>query len=125
MLSACGGGGAFTAAPLATPTAQPTPTATPSLSANPTTLAFYTTGASAAQTVLVAESGYAGMLTEGDTCSGVASISPMQSTSPYTATVTPISAGTCTINFTDGTKTAPVSVVVTTSGVTINAQGKP
>jgi len=85
-------------------------------------LTFTSIGASAAQTVTVSETGFAGTLSETNTCSGVASVSPTQSTSPYTATVTPMSAGSCTVTFTDGKKTAPVAVSVTTTGVVVNSK---
>ena len=110
----------------ATPTASPTPTAPPPgvLSANPTTLSFYTTGASAAQTVLVQQTNFSGTLSETDTCSGIVTVSPTSSASPYSATVTPVAAGTCTITFSDGTQTAPVAVTVTTAGITVNTKGR-
>ncbi|HTV92868.1 MAG TPA: hypothetical protein VMG98_09150 [Verrucomicrobiae bacterium] len=112
--------------PTGSATATPTPTAPPPgvLSANPTTLSFYSTGASAAQTVLVQQTNFSGTLSESDTCSGIVSISPTSSTSPYGATVTPVAAGTCTITFSDGTQTVPVAVTVTTAGVTVNTKGR-
>ncbi len=113
--------------PTGTATATPTPTAPPPgvLSANPTTLSFYSTGASAAQTVLVQQTNFSGTLSETDTCSGIVSISPTSSTtSPYSATVTPVAAGTCTITFSDGTQTVPVAVTVTTAGVTVNTKAR-
>lgn len=126
MLAACGGGSssAILVTPSATPVPTPTPTAVPGvLTAHPTSLSFLTTGASAAQMVLVQEGNFSGTLSETDTCSGIVSLNPTQSVSPYTATVTPTAAGTCAINFSDGTMTVPVAVTVTTSGVTINAKG--
>lgn len=109
-----------------TPTTSSTPTPPPPgvLSANPTTLSFYSTGAGAAQTVLVQQTNFSGALSETDTCSGIATVSPTSSASPYTATVTPVAAGTCTITFNDGTQTVPVSVTVTTAGVVVNTKGR-
>jgi len=114
------------ASPSSTPAATPTPTAPPPgvLSANPKTLSFYTTGASAAQTVLVQQTNFSGTLSETDTCSGIVTVSPTSSASPYSATVTPVAAGTCTITFSDGTQTAPVAVTVTTAGITVNTKGR-
>lgn len=106
-----------------TPTPPPTPTPTPPppgvLSANPSSLAFF---AVATQSVLVQETNFSGTLRETNTCSGIATIAPSSSTSPYTAVVTPVAAGTCTITFTDGTQTAPVSVTVTAQSFTINVK---
>jgi len=112
--------------PTPTPTATPTPTPPPPgvLSVNPTTLSFYTTGASAEQTVFVQETDFSGTLSETDSCSGIVTVSPTSSSSPYSAIVTPVAAGTCTITFTDGTKTAPVAVTVTTAGITVNAKAR-
>lgn len=111
--------------PSSSPTASPTPTAPPPgvLSANPTTLSFYASGSNAAQTVLVQETSFSGSLSETNTCSGIVTISPTSSTSPYSAVVTPVAAGTCTITFSDGTQTAPVGVTVTTAGITVNTKG--
>jgi hypothetical protein len=95
------------------------------LTANPATLTFLATGAAAAQTTTVTEANFSGTLSETDTCSGIATVTPPKSTSPYTATVTPVSGGTCTITFTDGTQTAPVAVSVTSSGIIVNAQPRP
>jgi hypothetical protein len=108
--------------PTATATATPTPPPAGVLSVNPTTLAFYTTGAGAAQTVLVQETSFSGTLSETNTCSGVVTISPQSSTSPYSAVVTPVAAGTCTITFSDGTKTVPVGVTVTTANVIVDTK---
>ena len=69
--------------------------------------------------VLVQETNFAGTLSETNTCNGIATIAPSSSTSPYTAVVTPVAVGTCTITFTDGTQTAPVSVSVTAVSVVI------
>lgn len=78
-------------------------------------------GAGAAQTVTVSEAGFSGTLSETDNCSGIATVSPTQSTSPYVATVTPVSGGSCTITFTDGSQTAPVTVGITNTGVVVNS----
>jgi len=126
------GAGSGSASPSSSPSPSPSPspTATPTapppgiLSANPTTLSFYSTGASYAQSVLVQQTDFSGTLSETDTCLGIATISPASSASPYTATVTPVGAGTCTITFSDGTQTVPVSVTVTTAGVTVSTKGR-
>lgn len=113
-----------TTVPVVVSGGSPSPTPPPSaLVASPTSLTFLSAGAGAAQTVTVSEVAFGGTLSETDTCSGIATVSPTQSSSPYTATITPVGGGSCTITFTDGSQTAPVSVSVTTSGVIINGRG--
>jgi hypothetical protein len=77
------------------------------LSVNPTSLSFPSTS-SVAQTVTVSKSGYAGSISESDTCAGapaIATVSPSGSASASTGSatfsVTSASLGTCSITFGD------------------------
>jgi len=108
-----------TAVATATPTATPTPNA---LVVSQASLTFTSTGSSATQTVTASEVNFTGTLSETDTCSGVATVSPTSSASPFVATVTPVAAGNCTITFSDGIITTPVAVSVTTSGIVVNSK---
>jgi hypothetical protein len=88
------------------------------------------TGAQFAQTFTATEVGDSGAISETDTCSpgggAIATITPASASGPNaTFTVTPQSAGTCTVTVHDAFgQTAPVSVTVTTTGLTVQSQRK-
>jgi hypothetical protein len=116
LATACGGSSASPA------TTLPTTAPVAPLVLAPKSLAFSASGANAAQTVSVSETGYAGAFTETDTCSGIASVSPADGSGPSaTYTVTPLAAGTCTITIhdTNGQKSAvAVGITITQGSVT-------
>ena len=123
------GGPPGKAAPGMTPTANPTPspfavstpTLTPRPSPSPTpgpvrlsppTLAFASPGA-AAQTVTIAETGYAGAFTVDATgCAGIVTVVLAPNTQSFTAT--PVAAGSCTVIVRD-TQANATSLPVTVS----------
>jgi hypothetical protein len=125
-----------TATPTPTPTASPTPTPTATATATPTptpasvvpapgSLAFTSTGAAYAQSLVIAESGYSGTFSETDTCSSVASVGPLSAVgASYNATVTPTAAGSCTITVSDASAhSVKIPVAVTTSGLVVQGRG--
>jgi hypothetical protein len=89
----------------------------------PTSLSFLAAGSGFAQTFTASETGYPGTFTQTNTCnpSGgtIATVSPASGTAPVTFTVTPQSAGTCTITVSDsnGQSAGLTVTVTTTSGV--------
>lgn len=109
-----------TSAPTPTPTSTPTATPTPSLS--PTSLTFTNTGV--AQSLTATETNYSGVLTQSNTCSGIATVSPASRTGPSGSfTVTSVSAGSCTVTITDSAAhTVAASISVTTLGATIQSK---
>ncbi len=116
LATGCGGGSA------ASPAVPPPTTAPVSpLVLTPSTLAFLASGANAAQTFGVAETGYAGTFTETDTCGATATVSAQSPSGPAaTYTVTPLAAGACAITVRDanGQKaTVAVGVTITQGGV--------
>ncbi len=123
-----GGGPLPTAAPFATPTAPgatptptgatatPTPASTPlgAITVNPTSLAFIGTGAALALPFIASETGYTGVYTESDTCSGIATVTA-GAAGHYT--ITPSGAGTCSVTIADTfAQKASVAVSVTVTG---------
>jgi len=132
LFAGCGGGGGG-AAPQSPGSGSPillTPLSNTNAgsAAGPSTqsLQLSFTAAGALQYFLAAEPGYAGKLTESDTCSGIATFSPASGTGPsvvFTATAT--AAGTCTAKVQDATAhTAFVLVIVTTTGGNITSRYK-
>lgn len=129
-------GATATATPTPSPAATPTLGATPSPGATstpaptvtltlfPTSLTFTTTGAS--QSLTATETNYSSVLTESNTCSAIASVSPASRTgSSGTFNVTSVAAGSCTVTITDsGGRSAAATIGVTTLGVTIQARSK-
>jgi hypothetical protein len=79
-------------------------------------------GSAAAQAATVQETGYGGLFGELDTCTGIATVATSNAHGPSaTYTVTGVSAGNCSITFSDTfAQQQTISVVVTTSGFTIN-----
>jgi hypothetical protein len=79
---------------------------------------------------MASEAGDSGALAETDTCSPaggtIATVAPASANGPnVTFTVTPQSAGTCTVTIHDAFgQTVPVSVTVTTTGLTVQSQRK-
>ena len=114
-----------TPVPTATPTPTPVPTATPtptpvpaSIVLTPSSLSFTATGSAANQTFTASETGFTGAFTTGACVSGsttVATAAPGPNANQFT--VTPVAAGTCNLPVSDGTKTANVSITVTTTTV--------
>jgi hypothetical protein len=108
-----------TPTPTPTPTATPSPTPTPvpaTIVPAPASLAFTGLGAPNAQSFSVTESGYAGTFSEGDSCTGIATIV----TASPTFTVTPVAVGTCAITVLDIQQHhVAVAVTVTTSGLVV------
>ena len=92
------------------------------LLASPSPLNIDALGAAAALPATVSETGYNGLFGELDTCSGVATVTTSNAHGPSaTYTVTGVNAGNCSITFSDTfAQQATISVVVTTSGFTIN-----
>jgi len=118
--AACGGTtGAFVGPPTS---GNPTPAA---LTASPAALALSGAGAVYAQTAQVLEAGYSGVLSETDTCAGVASVTPASGSGPAQIyTVTGVAAGTCSVRVADANaQHATIAVTVTTAGIGVN--GKP
>jgi hypothetical protein len=107
-----------------TPVASATPTATPSPVISPASLAFTSAGVSLP--LVLTETGYIGVLTESDTCSGIATVSPATGTGPSaTFTVTSVAAGTCNVTITDSAgRFATAAIGVTTLGVTIQSKSR-
>ena len=70
------------------------------------------------------ETSYNGTFAENDNCTGKATITTSNNNGPTaTYTVTGVAAGSCTATFSDSfSQTAPVNIVVTTSGFTINSK---
>jgi hypothetical protein len=121
ICSGCGGGGTPPNLPL-NPTPSPTATPTPNpLAANPVSLSFSATGATAAQTIAVSETSYSGAFDEGDTCAGIASVTPSSASGPKANfTVTPSAAGSCTVTIKDANgqhSATSVNVTTTSFGV--------
>lgn len=128
-LAACGGpGGPFLGLPTPAPTAMPSAGATSTPSPPPppgvgfvqlstSTLAFVLTGAAGAASVQIAQSGYAGAFTVGQSsCAGIASVA----ISNATALVTPIGAGTCSVQIVGLNSSAALSISVTTTTLGVN-----
>jgi len=114
-----------TLSPSPSPSPSPTPTPTPApLALSPAALSFTASGASYAQTFAASESGYTGAFTETDTCNpgtAIATVSAASGPGPTANfTVTPQSAGSCTITVHDTngqTSTVTVGVTITQGGV--------
>lgn len=129
-LAGCAGGGFSQAAggaiaplphvasPSPGPTVAPTATPRPALSVTPAQLSFGGAGAPA-QVVTAHEDGYGNQaMTESDTCSGIAIVNPhvatTDSSGTATFTVSPTSAGSCSITVTDSAnQQGSVGTVVT------------
>ncbi|HTX57251.1 MAG TPA: hypothetical protein VMD47_09115 [Candidatus Acidoferrales bacterium] len=113
----------------ATPSPTPSPTATastPGLSlgpvvTNPTSLSFIAAGASYAQNLDISQTNFTGSYSEGDNCSGIATVSPTSNSGGAAVyAVTPVAAGTCQVTVTGGgSMQAVVGVIVTTSTVIV------
>jgi hypothetical protein len=86
------------------------------LMVNPSSLTFTDVGPANSKTFVASESGYSGLVTESDNCSGVATVSPASGNAPVTFTVTAVASatgGSCTITVADDHGgSAPVSVTV-------------
>jgi hypothetical protein len=81
---------------------SPSPPPPGVLSVNPTTVQLIGIGSSNAANVQVQETGYSGAFSEGDTCTGVATVTSSSATGPAaTFTVTGSSAGSCNATFSD------------------------
>jgi hypothetical protein len=108
--------------------ATPTPTPPPPgvLSVNPTAVPIYGTGSGNAASVVVQETGYTGTLSESDTCTGIATVTPSSGTGPsVTFTITGVAAGSCTATFSDTNgQHVSAAVGVTTSGFGVDAQAR-
>lgn len=79
-------------------------------------------GAPSALTETVTETGYSGLFGESDTCTGVATVTTTNAHGPSAAyTVTGVTAGMCSITFSDASAQHQiVAVTVTASGFIIN-----
>lgn len=114
-----------TPVPTATPTPTPVPTATPtptpvpaSIVLTPSSLSFTATGSGANQTFTASETGFTGSFTTGACVSGSTTIATaVAGPNANQFTVTPVAAGSCSLPVSDGTKTANVSITVTTTTV--------
>lgn len=86
------------------------------------TLSLVGTGASLAQSFDVTESGYAGAITQTNTCAGIATLAPASGSGPSLhVTATGVAAGTCAVTYSDTNgQTVTVNVSVTTGSVTVN-----
>jgi len=110
---------------VSTPPPSPSPSPTPApLAVSPAGLSFTASGASYAQTFAASEPGYTGAFTETDTCNpgtAIATVSAASGPGPTANfTVTPQSAGSCTITVHDTngqTSTVTVGVTITQGGV--------
>lgn len=91
------------------------PGAASALVFTPPSLSFTNIGAPAAQTVTVSEANYSGAFTATSENAAVATAT----ISGATITVTPVAAGTTSIDIAGGTATGKISITVTTSPVTI------
>ncbi len=82
------------------------------------------TGAATAQTITVHETGYNATFGENDTCSGIATVTTSNNHGPTASyTVTGVASGQCDATFSDlFAQTAPVHIVVTTSGFHIQSK---
>lgn len=100
-------------------------TATGRIVLSPTVLNFVAAGSAYAQTFSASETNYSGTFTQSNTCnpnSGtIATISPASGTAPVTFTVTPQSAGSCTVTIGDSSgQSTSLTIGVTTSTGVIN-----
>ena len=136
LLTACGGGGTSgspaAVPPAATPTPQltaaPTPQPPGSLSAVDGTnapvsaLSFASPGLGFAQTFRVTQPNFAGSLSESNTCSNVATVSPVSNASGVAVfSVTPTGGGSCTITVSGGAgQKLTISVGVTATPISVN-----
>ena len=118
-----------TPAPTATPVATPAPTATPAfgpIADMPNSIDFTAVGAAAAFPLAAFQAGYAGPITESDTCAGIVTVStspPMGTTAQFL--VTPVAPGACTITLLGGSnQTLDVPITVTTSGLVVSSRRK-
>ncbi len=95
------------------PAASPSPSA---VTLSSTKLTFTAAGASAAQTVTVAQTNYAGSFTPSTTtCTGIATIAQATATSFM---VTPVAAGSCNFTISGGSgSSATLAIGVTTTTV--------
>ena len=81
--------------------------------AAPTSLTFF--NSTAAQTLAVSETGYAGAVSETDTCAGKATITGGGNGPQATYSVKPVAVGTCSATFGDSFgQTLVVPITVTT-----------
>jgi hypothetical protein len=76
--------------------------------------------------ITVTQTGYAGTITQANTCGGTSPIATFDATSAsgpsWTVTITAASGGTCAMTFTGaGNQQATASITVTTSGIIINS----
>jgi len=98
------------------------------LSVSPNPVNIYGAGASFATNISVQETGYAGTFTETDTChpgtGTIATFSPASGPGPtLNVTATGVTAGTCSITYSDSfNQQQTVAVIVTTSGFIIQGR---
>jgi hypothetical protein len=124
-----GGAPTPTPTPVNAPTNAPTqtPTAPPPgvFSVNPATVNVIGTGAANEQTILVQETGDVSAFSQTSaSCAGIATITPASSAGPTVSfTVVGVAAGTCSATFSDTHgQSALVSIIVTTSGFTVQSK---
>jgi hypothetical protein len=86
------------------------------LTVRPASLSFNGAGASDTATETVSETGSTGAITQLNSCSGIATVSPSSAAAPATFTVTATGPGSCTITYADAhSDTVTSNVVVTTT----------
>lgn len=91
------------------------------LSVSPDHLDFTSSLASSAALLTVTRSPNLAAPSLSGTCAGIASVTPGSSSGTSSSyTVTPVAAGSCSLTFTSGNRSASVPVTVTTSSVVVN-----